>query len=108
MLDGMWKDHFLDTPDGEPVILDTIGWLGRATLDMWVFVPYTVPFEIIYTSSVSGKVRTQYGCMIHADGDFVLAAFEYEFGSLDQLDNPISNTYLNLVYLFPLPYFSLT
>ena len=30
---------------------------------------------------------------------FSLAAFEYEFGALDRLDNPITNTYLNLVHV---------
>ena len=30
---------------------------------------------------------------------FSLAAFEYEFGALDRLDNPITDTYLNLVYV---------
>lgn len=34
-----------------------------------------------------------------------LAAFEYEFGALDQLDNPITNTFLNLMCEPPVPYF---
>ena len=31
---------------------------------------------------------------------FSLAAFEYEFGALDRLDKPITNTCLGLVYVF--------
>jgi hypothetical protein len=31
----------------------------------------------------------------------MLAAFEYEFGALHKLDNPMTNTYLNLMYVPP-------
>jgi hypothetical protein len=49
----------------------------------------------------SGKVRIHYGRESQADCEvFSLAAFEYDFGALDRLDNPITKTYLNLMYMF--------
>ena len=47
----------------------------------------------------SGRVRINQHYETHASCKALsLAAFEYEFGALDRLDNPITNTYLNLVY----------
>jgi len=37
----MWKDLVSDAPD-ERTTVDTIDWLGRATLDVWVFISRAV------------------------------------------------------------------
>jgi hypothetical protein len=48
-----------------------------------------------------GKVRIHQGRETHVGCEaFSLAAFEYDFGALDRLDNPITETYLNPVYVF--------
>jgi hypothetical protein len=95
----MWKDICLNAPDGVPVTLDIAEWLGRAALDMWVSISYIALFSMADVSVGSGRVRVFQG---HETGagcdDSTLAVFEYEFGALDRLDNPITTTYLNLVY----------
>lgn len=52
------------------------------------------------TSLGSGKVRDRQERDTGTGyNNSMLAAFEYEFGALDQLDSPITTTYLNLVYV---------
>ena len=48
-----------------------------------------------------GKVSVHQGHGTHPSSEvFLLAVFEYDFGALDELDNPVTRTYLNLVYAF--------
>jgi hypothetical protein len=47
-----------------------------------------------------GKVRTLQDRESHAGCEALSsAAFEYEFGALERLDNPVTETYLNLMYV---------
>jgi hypothetical protein len=59
----------------------------------------------------SGKVRILQDRESHAGCEASSsAAFEYEFGALERLDNPVTETYLNLMYVSGLVHhaFSLT
>ena len=98
----MWKDICLNASDDGPVTLDVVEWLGRAALDMWAFISYIALFLMTDASLGSGKVSDCKERDTRAGyNDSMLAAFEYEFGALDQLGNPITTTYLNLMYVAP-------
>ena len=60
-------------------------WLGKATLDAYVSV------------SMSGALglRTDRELISQRIGT---GAFEYDFGALDDADNPLTNSYMNLMY----------
>ena len=59
-----------------------------------------VPYRAADPLAELEKVRIHQGRESHARCEALSpAAFEYEFGALERLDNPITETYLNFMYV---------
>jgi len=68
-----------------------------------VLISHPILYQVSDISVGSGKVRIHQALETPTVYEaFPLASFEYDFGALDRLNNPITNTYLNLVYVFVL------
>ena len=87
-----WSAIIENGKSGHSATIDVNLWLGKATLDAYVLaLVLGVRGLRINRESVLGRVGA--------------AAFEYDFGALDDTDNPFTRSYENLMYgrLFPLP-----
>ena len=73
-----WSSIIENGKSGDSAIADVSEWLGKATLDACA---------LVLASSVHGT-WTKYFERIGA------GAFEYDFGALDDADNPLTKSYL--------------
>ena len=77
-----WHEVIEGSASGGSSVIDIPSWLSKATLDAYVAAPRH-PYPTYELVSRIG-----------------MGAFEYEFGALDGLDNPLAKTYSNLLYAF--------
>jgi len=80
-----WNGIIENGKSGNSAIIDVNMWLGKAALDA-------------YASSLSLG-----WCRLWINGGFIsqsigAAAFEYHFEALDDTDNPLTKSYLGLMY----------
>ena len=77
-----WSNIIANDKSGNSATVDVSAWLGRATLDAYVRV------------SVLGMGQTANSPLERIGA----GAFEYDFGALDETDNPFTKSYTNLLY----------
>jgi len=81
-----WDAIIENSESGNSVTIDVNAWLGRATLDACV-LPSPLGWHELWTNRrlVHGRIGA--------------GAFEYDFGALDDTDNPLTKSHLNLMCL---------
>jgi len=79
-----WSDIIENGKSGMSAIIDVNMWLEKATLDACV-LPSLLGWHGLWTNRklISGRIGA--------------GAFEYDFGALDDTDNPLTKSYLNLM-----------
>ena len=83
-----WGSIIENGKSGHSAVIDVNEWLGKATLDACVLVKVLVYAR--YRLTVSS-----YFNRIGAGG------FDYDFGALDDADNPLTKSYTNLMCDYP-------
>ena len=79
-----WDEIIESSKSGNSVTLDVNAWLGKATLDACVlYSPFG--WHELWTNRKFISKRIGAG------------AFDYDFGALDDTDNPLTKSYLNLM-----------
>ena len=80
-----WSNIIENSKLGYSAVIDVNMWFGKATLDAY------------------GSVATLYVRRPQTNGDLLkrigAGAFGYDFGALDDTDNPLTKSYQNLVYV---------
>ena len=80
-----WSNLIANDKSGNSTTIDASAWLGRATLDA-------------YVQALVSRVRER-GLIVNSPLERIGAgAFEYDFGALDETDNPFTKSYQNLLY----------
>ena len=78
-----WGDIIAHGESGYSAVIDVNMWFGKATLDVYVLA--SAPVGDGLTVNLSPK-RIGAG------------AFDYDFGALDDADNPLTKSYTNVMY----------
>ena len=80
-----WNDIIGNSESGSSIVIDASGWLGKATLDACVL------------ASALGVRRLRTDLISHLTS-FGVGAFGYDFGALDEKDNQLTKSYMNVMY----------
>lgn len=81
-----WNNIIDNSQSGKSAVIDVNMWFGKATIDAYVSA-------LLLGGSVgSGLTVNPYLNRVGA------GAFEYDFGALDDADNPLTKSYMNLMY----------
>ena len=78
-----WGDIIENGKSGDSAIIDVNMWMGWATLDACVLASACMAHGLTVNLSLE---RIGAG------------AFDYDFGALDDVDNPLTKSYMDLVY----------
>ena len=80
-----WSSIIENGKPGYSAIIDVNVWFGKATLDAYVLV-----LALVWVS---------YGLTANLPPERIGAgAFEYDFGALDDADNPLAKSYTDIMY----------
>jgi len=79
-----WNGIIENNESGNSVTIDVNAWLGRATLDACVLLS-PLDRHRLWTNRKPASQRIGAG------------AFDYDFGALDETDNPLTKSYTNLM-----------
>jgi len=79
-----WNEIIENSESGNSVVIDVNAWLGKATLDACVS-PSPLGWHGLWADRKPITQRVGAG------------AFEYDFGALDETDNPLTKSYTNLM-----------
>ena len=80
-----WNSIIENSKSGHSTVIDVNMWFGKATLDAYV----SAAVLSVHKLRTNGELTSQ---RIGA------GAFEYDFGALDDADNPLTKSYRNLMY----------
>ena len=80
-----WNDIIENSKSGDSALIDVNMWLGKATLDAY------------------GVASALSMCRLQANRGFIsqrfgTGAFDYDFGALDEKDNQLTKSYMNVMY----------
>lgn len=81
-----WNNIIDNSQSGKSAIIDVNMWFGKATIDACVST------LLLYGSVGCGLTVNSYFNRVGA------GAFEYDFGALDDADNALTKSYMNLMY----------
>ena len=81
-----WSGIIENGKPGHSAVIDVNMWFGKATLDAYV----SIAVLCVRKPRTNGELTSQ---RIGA------GAFEYDFGALDDTDNPLTKSYQNLMYV---------
>jgi len=80
-----WNDVIENSKSGSSALIDVNMWLGKATLDAYV------------PASAFGMCKLEL-TMTSLFKRFGTGAFDYDFGALDEKDNQLTKSYMNVMY----------
>ena len=84
---GKWNWIIENGKPGHSAVIDVNLWFGKATLDACVL-------------ALASGIRIDENSSPKSIG---AGAFDYNFGALDDTDNPFTKSYMNLMYVHTCP-----